>query len=304
MSIFQVESLAFQRHQIHSAIFVVTINQKFILYLYEDGTNERYVECDSLKHFLRAINARLKRSIPFSRYHDYDWYSINTLLSHTNLNRIGSLLQSLSTEPLDNVFAVPAHAVAPVVQPQVPVQEERPASDNQMLVQVMLDIQHRMFSLENALRSTAVSSKVHSSDEHYLVIFRSNTTSNKYYFFRVQYKCLATRIRDLQNDERFPDGLTLLRYFQTPNAVRFFNTLIDRFSNYLIRHDCCLVERRSDLWRERQMIENICVFYDSQNLTDSLPSPLERSDKVITPLQSNETRDYRAIYNSPDLLSH
>ena len=120
----------------------------------------------------------------------------------------------------------------------------------------------------------------------------------------MQYKCLATRIRDLQNDERFPDGLTLLRYFQTPNAVRFFNTLIDRFSNYLIRHDCCLVERRSDLWSERQMIENICVFYDSQNLTDSLPSPLERSDKVITPLQSNETRDYRAIYNSPDLLSH
>lgn len=60
MSIFQVESLAFQRHQIHSAIFVVTINQKFILYLYEDGTNERYVECDSLKHFLRAINARFR----------------------------------------------------------------------------------------------------------------------------------------------------------------------------------------------------------------------------------------------------
>lgn len=213
MSIFQVESLAFQHHHTQPAIFVVTINQKFILYLYEDEANERHVECDSLKHFLRSINVRLKRSTRCSRYYDYNWYSISTLLSLINLNRIGSLLQSLSTEPLDNVFAAPPQAIAPVVQPQVPVQEEQPVSDNQVLVQVMLDIQHRMFSLENALRSTAVSNKVHSGDEHYLVIFRSNTTSNKYYFFRVQYKCLATRIRDLQNDERFPDGLTLLRYF-------------------------------------------------------------------------------------------
>lgn len=160
-----------------------------------------------------------------------------------------------------------------------------------------------MASLEDAVRTNLVSTKVHSGDEHYLIIFRSNTTKNIYYFARVQYKCFNTRIREIQNDIRFPDGVTLLRYFQTPNALRFFNTLINRFSAYLTRIDCCLVKRNTDLWNERQMIENICMFYDNQPHSDAVPAPLERSYKVITPLQANEIRDYKMIFAAADLLS-
>lgn len=291
MTLLGSESLTHSQLASDNTIIVLCIDNLYLLRV-KKYNQDWYIDSTQFKQLCKSLKIKLQ-NITTEYFDQVYWINLNRIQNRQNLHRL-RLVFSYINDALLTQF-IPAR----------PVQVDNQAAlINNVVARFESRLSNELSSIHHILQSRTVVPKASSADEHYLVIFRSNTNDHLYYFFRIQFKSLSTRIASLQKDPRFPGGLTLLRYFQTPNAIRLFNNMILKFSDYLIRNSCCTVIRKPGLWSEKEMIENIYLFYDMPYVADTLAAPLPESEKVVTPLAPGETRDYQRLRTDQTLLSN
>lgn len=283
------ESLSHKLLSSENNIFLLDIDHKYLLRIRKNNT-AWYIDVNQFKTICKEEKIKLRNNIPVEYIHNFYWTPLYDLLSKHNL------------EKFSLVFAYINDSISLSNQNE-PTQQIDASLINNIVARFENRLSSELSSIHHVLQSRTVAPKPTSADEHYLAIFRSKTNDHLYYFFRIQFKSLSSRIAKLQGDPRFPGGLELLRYFQTPNAIRLFNSMILKFSDYLVRQGCCTVLRKPGLWSEKKMIEQIYLFYDMPYVADTVTAPLPPSEKVVTPLQPGESRDYLSLQTDQCLLS-